>query len=107
VSFTRGSVWFVELPGIGDKPAVIVSWQPIQQALGAAIVARITSVEKRRALPTAVALDAGEAGLDRGGYILCHDLITLDREIFRHFTGRLSAPRLLQVEDALRQALDF
>jgi mRNA-degrading endonuclease toxin of MazEF toxin-antitoxin module len=107
VSFTRGSVWFVGLPGIGDKPAVIVSWQPIQQALGAAIVARITSVEKRRALPTAVALDAGEAGLDRGGYVLCHDLFTLERDVFRRFTGRLSAPRLLQVEDALRQALDL
>jgi mRNA-degrading endonuclease toxin of MazEF toxin-antitoxin module len=86
---------------------VIVSWQPIQQALGVGIVARITSVEKRRALPTAVALDAGEAGLDRGGHVLCHDLLTLDRDVFRRFTGRLSAPRLLQVEDALRQALDL
>ena len=107
MSFSRGTVWFVGLPGIGDKPAVIVSWQPIQRALGAAIVARITSAEKRRALPTAVRLDAGEAGLDRGGYVLCHDLFTLDREVFRRYAGRLSPPRLLQVEDALRRALDL
>ena len=107
MSFTRGAVWFVELPGIGDKPALIVSWQPIQRAFGVAIVARITSVGKRRALPTAVSLDAGEAGLDRGGYVLCHDLFTLDRDVFRRCTGRLSPPRLLQVEDALRRALDL
>jgi mRNA-degrading endonuclease toxin of MazEF toxin-antitoxin module len=107
VSFSRGAVWFVALPGIGDKPALIVSWQPIQQALGVAIVARITSVEKRRGLPTAVPLDAGEAGLDRAGDVLCHDLLTLDREVFRRYTGRLSPPRLLQVEDALRRALDL
>lgn len=107
MSFSRGAVWFVGLPGVGDKPALIVSWQPIQQALDAAIVARITLVEKRRGLPTAVPLDPGEAGLDRGGYILCHDLFTLDREVFRRYAGRLSAPKLLQVEDALRHALDL
>jgi hypothetical protein len=54
----------------------------------------MTSAEKRRALPTAVHLDAGEAGLDRGGYVLCHDLFTLDREVFRRYAGRLSPPRL-------------
>ena len=32
MSFTRGAVWFVELPGAGDKPVLIVSWQPIQKA---------------------------------------------------------------------------
>jgi mRNA-degrading endonuclease toxin of MazEF toxin-antitoxin module len=107
VSFTRGAVWFVDIPDVGDEPALIVSWQPIQQALGAAIVARITSVAKKRSLPTAVRLEPGEAGLDRGGYVLCHDLFTIDRELFRRQTGALSPPRLLEVEDALRQALDL
>jgi mRNA-degrading endonuclease toxin of MazEF toxin-antitoxin module len=107
VSFSRGAVWFVEWPEIGDKPALIVSWQPIQQALKAAIVARITSVEKKRSLPTAVELGAGEAGLERGGYVLCHDLFTIERDVFRRFSGRLSPTRLLEVDEALRRALDL
>jgi mRNA-degrading endonuclease toxin of MazEF toxin-antitoxin module len=107
VSFTRGAVWFVDIPGVGDKPALIVSWQPIQNALNAPIVARITSVEKKRALPTAVGLEAGEAGLEKPGYVLCHDLSTIDRDLFRRHAGTLTPPRLLEVEDALRRALDI
>jgi mRNA interferase MazF len=107
VSFTRGAVWFVEIPGVGDKPGLIVSWQPIQDALDAAVVARITSAAKRRSLPTAVALDTGEAGLEQPGFVLCHDLFTIDRDLFRRYAGSLSAPRLLEVEDALRRALDL
>jgi mRNA-degrading endonuclease toxin of MazEF toxin-antitoxin module len=107
VSFTRGAVWFVEVPDVGDKPALIVSWQPIQQALHAAIVARITSAEKKRSLPTAVRLERGEAGLESVGFVLCHDLFTIERDRFRRYTGTLSTPRLLQVEDALRRALDL
>jgi mRNA-degrading endonuclease toxin of MazEF toxin-antitoxin module len=107
VSFSRGAIWFVDVPGVGDKPALIVSWQPIQDALRAAIVARITSVEKKRALPTAVPLEPGEAGLDQAGYVLCHDLFTIDRDRFRRYAGELSLPKVLEVEDALRRALDL
>lgn len=107
MSFTRGAVWFVEIPSVGDKPALIVSWQPIQDALQAAVVARITSVEKKRSLPTAVALRAGEGGLEQAGYVLCHDLVTLDRDLFRRHSGNLAPSRLLEVEDALRRALDL
>jgi mRNA interferase MazF len=107
VSFTRGAVWFLDIPDVGDKPALIVSWQPIQDALDAAIVARITSAEKKRSLPTAVALEAGEAGLQRPGYVLCHELFTVDRDRFRRHSGSLAPSRLLEVEDALRRALDL
>ena len=107
MSFSRGAVWFVELPGVGDKPALIVSWQPIQQALRAAIVARITSVQKKRSLPTAIRIAAGEAGLAQPGYVLCHDLFTIDRDLFRRYSGALTAQALLEVEDGLRRALDL
>ena len=107
MSFTRGAVWFVELPGVGDKPALIVSWQPIQKALGTAIVARITSAEKRRSLPTAVQVEAGEGGLERSSVVLCHDLFTIDRGLFRRHAGTLSVRKMLEVEDALRRALDL
>jgi mRNA-degrading endonuclease toxin of MazEF toxin-antitoxin module len=107
VSFSRGAVWFVELHGVGDKPALIVSWQPIHKALGAAIVARITSAEKRRSLPTAVRLEAGDGGLEQPSFVLCHDLFTIDRQLFRRHAGTLSVRKLLEVEDALRRALDL
>ena len=107
MSFTRGAVWFVEIPDAGDTPALIVSWQPIQQALDAAIVARITSVEKKRSLPTVVPLEAGEGGLDRRGYVVCHDLFTLDRAVFRRYVGHLSQATLSEVEHALGRALDL
>jgi len=107
VSFSRGAVWFVDIPGVGDKPALIVSWQPIQEALKAAIVARITSAEKKRSLPTAVRLEAGDAGLEQPGYVLCHDLFTIDRDLFRRCSGTLTLQKVLEVEDALRRALDL
>ena len=107
MSFSRGAVWFVAIPDIGDKPALIVSWQPVNQAFGAAIVARITSVGKKRSLPTAVRLEPGEAGLDGAGYVLCHDLFTIDRALFRRYCGQVSAHKLLEVEAALKKALDL
>lgn len=107
MSFTRGAIWFVDIPDVGDKPALVVSWEPIQQALGAAVVARITSVKKKRSLPTAVQLEAGEAGLDRASFVLCHDLFTIERERFCRFAGALSPRRMLDVEDGLRRALDL
>ena len=107
MSFNRGAVWFVEIPDVGDKPALIVSWQPIQEALDAAVVARITSVPKKRSLPTAVLLPAGEGGLERQGHVLCHDLFTIDRALFRRYCGTLSPEKLLEVEEALKRALDL
>ena len=107
MKLVRGAVWFVGIPEVGDKPALVVSGQPVQDALGAAIVARITSVEKGRTLPTAVALTAGEGGLERPGFVLCHDLFTVDRESFRRHAGDLSPGRMLEVEAALKRALDL
>jgi len=92
---------------VGDKPALIVSWQPVHEGLDAAIVARITSVEKRRTLPTTVPLSAGEGGLDRAGFVLCHDLFTIDRARFRRYSGLLAPPTLLEIDKALRRALDL
>ena len=107
MTVARGSVWFVDIPGVGDKPALVVSWRPIQAALDAAIVARVTSRVRRRTLPTAVPIDAGEGGLQEAGHVLCHDLFTIPLGRFRRRAGTLSAARMLEVEDALRRALDL
>jgi hypothetical protein len=38
---------------------------------------------------------------------LCQDLLTIDRDLFRRLAGTLAPQRLLEVEDALRRALDL
>ena len=56
--YERGAVWTARLPGVGPKPVVIVSDRAVTLALHP-IVARVTSVERQRAIPTAVATRTG------------------------------------------------
>jgi mRNA-degrading endonuclease toxin of MazEF toxin-antitoxin module len=99
--YERGAVWTARLPGIGLKPVVIVSDRAVTLALHP-IVARITSVERERAVPTAVAIEPGEvAGLEKHSYVLCHDLVTLsDGDLAEHL-GILPTQRLLDIENRL------
>jgi mRNA-degrading endonuclease toxin of MazEF toxin-antitoxin module len=107
VTHQRGEVWFVDIPDVGDKPALIVSWDVVSTALDNAVVARITSVPRQRSVPTVVPLEVGEVeGLDRASWIVCHDLFTLPKP-FRRLAGSLRRERMLEVDAALRRALDL
>jgi mRNA interferase MazF len=108
LTFHRGAIWYAEIPHVGDKPVAIVSADFINLALRNVTVARITSVERDRALPTFVAVEPGEvAGLPARSFVVCHDLFTLPKSVFRRHVGTLPARRLLEVEVALRRALDL
>ncbi len=99
--YERGAVWTARLPGIGLKPVVIVSDRAVTLALHP-IVARITSVERERAIPTAVAIEPGEVeGLPERSYVLCHDLVTLNDGDLVKRLGVLPTQRLLDIEDRL------
>lgn len=101
----RGDVGWASLPGIGRKPVVVVSTRVVSVALRP-VVARITSIERDRPLPTAVALDDGEvAGLPGRSWIICHDLATLVGDEPLERLGVLSPARMVDVEDALRAVL--
>ena len=101
----RGDVAWASLPGVRRKPVVVVSTRVVSVALRP-VVARITSVERDRPLPTAVALDDGEvAGLPRNSWVVCHDLATLVTDEPIEPMGRLSPARMVEVEDALRTTL--
>jgi len=101
----RGDVAWVSLPRVARKPVVVVSTRVVSVALRP-IVARITSVERDRPLPTAVALDDGEVpGLPRRSWVVCHDLATLVTDEPIEPMGRLSPARMVEVEDALRATL--
>lgn len=99
--YERGAVWTARLPDIGLKPVVIVSDRAVTLALHP-IVARITSVERQRAIPTAVAIEPGEVeGLQERSYVLCHDLVTLNDGDLAKRLGIVPAQRLLDIENRL------
>ena len=45
--------------------------------------------------------------MDEESWILCHEIATLDAEMFRREIGVLPPPLVVQVETALRYALDL
>jgi mRNA-degrading endonuclease toxin of MazEF toxin-antitoxin module len=99
--YERGAVWTARLPGIGSKPVVIVSDRAVTLALRP-IVARITSVERQRAVATAVAIEPGEVdGLRERSYVLCHDLTTLNDGDLVERLGAVPTQRLLDIENRL------
>lgn len=99
--YERGAIWTARLPGVGAKPVVIVSDRAVTLALRP-IVARITSVERQRAVPTAVAIEPGEVdGLRERSYVLCHDLTTLNDGDLVERLGAVPTRRLLDIENRL------
>ncbi len=104
----RGGVWWADLPGIGRKLTVVVSTQRLNVALSEVVVARITSLERERSLPTAIALQAGEVDqLTSPGWILAHSLHTIPRSSLRDFAGEVRADRMAEVEAALAWTFDL
>ena len=99
--YERGEVWLARIEQVGVKPVVLVSDRSVSIALRP-IAARITSVERPRAVPTAVALAPGEVdGLPEHSYILCHDLMTLRDGSLVEQVGSVSRRRMVDVEDRL------
>lgn len=108
MSYLRGAVWWARIPEVGDKPVVVVSGRAVNEGLSNVIVARITAVGRDRSLPTFVGLEASEiGGLPERSFVICHDLFTLPKDNLLEHAGTLGAHRLLDIEDALRRALDL
>jgi mRNA interferase MazF len=106
VTANRGEVWWAAIPGLGSRPVLVVSAQALNRVLTEVTVARITSVDRERAIPSFVTLEAGEV-LPERSFVICHNLFSLPTSELRDHTGTLTADRMLEVEDALRQALDL
>jgi mRNA-degrading endonuclease toxin of MazEF toxin-antitoxin module len=101
----RGTVWYVDWPEVGDRPVAVISPEYMNVALRSAIVIRVTSAQKRRALPTFVRITPGEiSALDRESFVICNDVATLPEGVFRRKLGELPAARLVEIESALRRA---
>lgn len=103
----RGNVYRARLGELGMRPVLVVSWDTVNNVLRKPVVCHVTSRQRERALPTAVAISAGEAELQHDSYVLCHELHTLDAEDIREELGELSDWRMHEVDRALAAALDL
>jgi mRNA interferase MazF len=103
----RGGIYYAQLVEGGERPVVVVSSDVVTNALRKPVVCELTSAERERSLPTAVRLPAGEAGLERDSYALCHELRTVRAERLRREIGVLSGDRMAEIEAALRSTLDL
>ena len=103
----RGGVYYARTAEGGERPVVVVSSDVLTRALRKPVVCEITSTERERSLPTVVRLAAGEAGLERDSYALCHEIATIGIERFRGELGMLSAERVDEIDRALAVVLDL
>lgn len=100
-ALVRGHVIWFELGDVGRKPAVVVSNNARNRALGSALVARITTSPKPR-LSSIVELSAPDPVTGR---VLCDDLIEVYLEEVLKDVGALSATSLSAIENGLLHAL--
>lgn len=100
MAFIRGNVYFADL-GAGDKPWLVVSNNGRNDALGSALVVRITTSVKPP-LASIVELSSADPVVGR---VLCDDITVLyDDDLHRH-TGALTLATMNKVGAALRIAL--
>lgn len=104
----RGHIYLVRLPRVEEKkPALVVSSDVMNEFLKP-IVVQVTTTDRIRVFPTFVRLRAGEGGLPADSYALCHELHTLDDDLIDdEAIGRISVTRMVEVERAIRHALDL
>lgn len=100
----RGQVYWLDIPGIGRKPWLVVSNNAINRnsALEQVIAVRITTATRHRHLPTVVPLGAGEP---LAGCVLAGTVMQLRRGWFAAPAGALSRDAMRAVDDALKEVL--
>lgn len=103
----RGAIYFANLPEVGRKRVLVVSWNAVNAGMRP-IVARITSRSCPRNIPTYVELHPGEGGMRETSYVLLHELTILPDELIdEDRIGTLSFSRMIDIMAALRRALDL
>jgi mRNA interferase MazF len=100
----RGQVFWLEIPGIGRKPWLVVSNNSINRNAGLEhlIAVRVSTTVRRRHLPTVVPLGPDEP---LSGCVLAATLMQLRRAWFVSPAGALSARAMRAVDDALAEVL--
>ncbi len=97
----RGEVWFAITPG-GDRPVLVLTRDPVADRIGSIVVASMTRT--LRGLVSELELTAREDGVPADCVVNFDNIHTLPRAAFRRPIVQLSAHRLGQVCQTLRDA---
>lgn len=110
MTWTRGCIYYAKLPDVpeDEKTVLVVSADAIGEFMKPVVV-QITSRARIRTLPTCVELRAGEGGLDKTSYALCHQIATLAPDMIEEEPlGKPISPlKIVEVNRALGEALDL
>jgi len=100
---SRGELYDAEWPGLGRRPAVIVTREVANPFLRNVVVALVTRTI--RGLSTEVPLDEAQ-GLREDSVINWDNLLTVPKEALVRYRGSLGPIEMARLNDALRLALD-
>jgi mRNA-degrading endonuclease toxin of MazEF toxin-antitoxin module len=100
----RGEVYWLEVPGIGRRPWLVVSADESNRtgALEHLVAVRVSTADRLRQLPTVVPLGPGEP---LTGSVLAGTVMQVGRDRFVNLAGMLSPGAMRGVDLALREAL--
>jgi mRNA interferase MazF len=112
----RGEVYWADLAPrsgseqSGRRPAIVISHDGYNQIPGWRSIIAVpisTSRSQGRRTPTIVEIPAGEGGLPKTSFALCHQVTTLDRSKFTKRLGALTYETIKDIEDGLKAAMDL
>jgi mRNA interferase MazF len=112
----RGDVYWADLiprsgsEQTGRRPVILMSHDGFNQApawRSIIVVPISTSASQGKRGPTVVALPGGSAGLPKPSLAVCHQVTTLDRAKLTRKAGTLPPDLLMEVEEALKAAMDL
>ena len=110
MTWRRGCIYYSKLPDTPDdyKTVLVVSSDPVGEFLKP-IVVQVTSTARTRTFDTDVEFRAGEGGLEKISWALCHQIATMDDDwIEDEPLGKpISARKMVEVNQALAVALDL
>ncbi|MFT5483375.1 MAG: mRNA interferase MazF [Halieaceae bacterium] len=105
----RGEVWWAELPEpTGSEPGyrrpvlILQSNDFNRSQISTVIVVAITSNTRLAAAPGNVVLSGRSVNLDRESVVNVSQILTLDKSFLGERVGKLSAPKLREVEEGVR-----
>ncbi len=97
----RGEVWFAATPG-GDRPVLVITRDPVADRIGSVVVAALTRTQ--RGLVSELVLTAAHDGIPSDCVVNFDNIHTVPRSAFRRPVTQLSAGRMAQACQTLRDA---
>lgn len=101
---TRGEVWWCELVEIGRRPVVVLSRDVVIPRMRRTLIAPCTTTI--RGLASEVILEPGEDPVPRRSAVNLDSVESVSVAVLVDRLGRLAAPRMRQICQALDVAVD-